>query len=182
MISPQKPIFVLNRRSVMAQNAVEDHAPDVAQYNTADEVRHEEDGPEHVRSLDALRQRVGYREGEDVDDDQRHNGEDRRVAERIPEAFVCKGFAVVCKAYPRPLARRLELAEGQKQALQERIHEPDAERSRHRKQKQPEHPLNRSSNQAAVDRCGISSTLQHPHSSSFYRKHRIRFVELQPPA
>ena len=98
----------------MAQNAVKDHTPDVAQHDAANEVRHEEDRPEHVRSLDALRQRVGYREGEDVDDDQRHNGEDRRVAERVPEAFVGKGLSIVCKSHPRPLTRRLELAEGQK--------------------------------------------------------------------
>ena len=154
-----------NRCAVMAQNAVKNHAPDIAQHDAANQVRHEKDGPEHVGSLDALRQRIRNREGKDIDDDQRHDGKHRRIAERIQEAFVVERLDIVAQANPRPLAGCLELAEGQKQSLQKRIHEPDAERSRHRKQKQPEHPLNRSSNQAAVDRCWISSTLQYsyPH-------------------
>ena len=68
-------------RVIMAQDAVEDHQPDIAQNDTTDEVRHEEDRPENIRALDAARQRIGNREGQHVDDQQRHDRKERREPE-----------------------------------------------------------------------------------------------------
>ena len=60
------------------------------------------------------------------------------------------GPHIVVQADPGPLAGGLELAEGQEQALQEGVNEADAERRRHRQQKDGEAALDRPAQQPAV--------------------------------
>ena len=68
----------------------------------------------------------------------------------MEEAAVRERFDVVAESDPRPLARQLKLAEGQKRALKERVKEPDAEGGKGGQQKQPHHSLNGAADQSAV--------------------------------
>ena len=132
----------------VAEDAVEDHEPDIAQDDAADQVRHKEDRPEDIRALDALRQDIGDGECQHIDDEQRHKREQRRVPERVQEAIVLENGLVVLQAHPSPFAGCLELAERQKQALGKRIQEAHAERSERRQQEQPAPALDRPADQA----------------------------------
>ena len=107
----------------VAEDAVEDHEPDIAQNDAADEVRHEEHGTEDVRALDALGQNIRDGKGQHVDDEQGHKREQRRIPERMEEALILEDGLVVFQSHPRPLAGRLELAEGQEQPLCNRVHQ-----------------------------------------------------------
>ena len=149
--------------AVSDQKAVEDHGPDVAQHDAADQVRHEEHRPEQIGALDAPRQRIGHREGQRVDEQHRHKGKQRREQEGMAEAAVGKGLQIVVKAYPCPLAGQLEFAEGQERALQERVDEPDAEGGKGGQQKQPHHALNWPSDQSAVQRSRVPFRLKSFH-------------------
>ena len=149
----------------MAQDAVEDHQPDIAQNDTTDEVRHEEDRPENIRALDAARQRIGNREGQHVDDQQRHDRKERREPECVQEALILENRHVVFQADPGPLACRLELAERQENALQERVQKAHAECGKRRQQEQPEPMLDWAANQLGVQRCLITFSCSNLHQS-----------------
>ena len=83
-----------------------------------------------------------------IDDEQRHEREQRRVPERVQEAIVLENGLVVLQAHPSPFAGRLELAERQKQTLGKRIQEAHAERGERRQQEQPAPALDRPADQA----------------------------------
>ncbi len=74
----------------VAEDAVEDHEPDIAQNDATDEVRHEENGTEDVRALDTLSQNVGNSKGQNVDDEQGYEREQRRIPEGVEEPRVRK--------------------------------------------------------------------------------------------
>ena len=132
----------------MAEDAVEDHEPDIAQNDAADEVRHEENGTEDVRALDTLSQNVGNSKGQNVDDEQGYERKQRRIPERVEEALILEDGLVVFQSHPRPFAGRLELAEGQEQPLCKRVQEAHAERGERRQQEQPAPALDRPADQA----------------------------------
>ena len=137
MMSP--PVFGLQQDggSVAGQNAVEDHGPDIAQDDTADQVRHEEDRAVEVAAPDALRERVGCGKAQDVDKDQAHDGKQRRIPEGMHEARILQRCRIVIKADPGRLGDQLEFAEGKIDALNKGPDESDAEGRRHRPEKEP---------------------------------------------
>ena len=71
-------------------------------------------------------QEIGHRKGQHIDEQYRHEGEQRRIPEGVDKGAVGEGLHIVAKAHPRPLAGQLELTEGQKRAFQKRIQKPDA--------------------------------------------------------
>ena len=101
-----------------------------------------------AKTADTLRQDIGDGECQHIDDEQRHEREQRRVPERVQEAIVLENGLVVLQAHPSPFAGCLELAERQKQALGKRIQEAHAERGERRQQKQPAPALDRPADQA----------------------------------
>ena len=135
---------------VLHQNTVEDHGPDIAQHDAADQVGHEEHRAEQVRALDALGQEIGHRESQHVDKQHRHEGKQRCIPEGMDKAAVRERLHVVVKTHPFPLAGQLELTEGQERALQERVQKPDAKGGEGGQQEQPYHPLDRPADQAAA--------------------------------
>ena len=110
-----------DRGTVVREDAVEDHRPDIAEHDTADQVWHEEDRAEGVGALDSARERIGNGEREHVDHNQRYNRDKRRVLERMHEGCVLKSFDVVAQADPTGVARGRKLTEGQVNTLEERI-------------------------------------------------------------
>ena len=73
--------------------------PDVAEDNTADEVRHEEYGSENIRASDFERQRVSYEERDNVDQYYADNNEAEREPEGTEKALVLKSPDIIVKAY-----------------------------------------------------------------------------------
>ena len=67
----------------------------------------------------------------------------------MEEALILEDGLVVFQSHPRPLAGRLELAEGQEQPLCKRVQEAHAERGERRQQEQPAPALDRAADQAA---------------------------------
>ena len=141
-----------DRRAVAREDAVEDHRPDVAEHDAADEVRHEEHRAVQVAALDALRERVGHRKGQHVDEHERYDGKQRREPERMHKARILERAAVVFKADKMRVARDLEFAEGEIDALAERIDKADDERADHRPHKEREPAADRAADHRAVDR------------------------------
>ena len=117
----------------MRQNAVEDHAPNIAQHHAADQVGHEEHGAEQVGAAHLLGQGIGDEEGQHIDQDDGDHGEKgRRVLEgvagsRRPSRLWYSSSGPTHSAS----LRNIEVAEGQVDALQERPDEADAEGSEH---------------------------------------------------
>ena len=126
-----------DRRAVAGQNAIEDHGPDIAQNNTADQVRHEEDRTVDIAAPDALRQGIGRRKAQDVDEHQAHDGKQRRVPEGVHKACILDGGDIVVKADPACLGDQLEFAEGKINALDKGPDEADTEGRRHRAKEEP---------------------------------------------
>ena len=129
------------------QDALEDGGPDVAQHDAADQVRHEEHGAEHVGALDAPGEGIGHREGEHVDHHKADQREYRGVPEGVPEALVGENVFIVGKARPLPVTGELEFCEGEEQAFDEGVQEPDAEGREGGQQEQREHPLDGTAHQ-----------------------------------
>jgi len=63
----QTPIAVFRAQlDAHGQDAVEDHFPDIAQNDAADQVRHEEHAAEQVAALDAAREHIRHRKGQKI--------------------------------------------------------------------------------------------------------------------
>ena len=105
----------------MGENTVEDHGPDIAQHDAADQVGHKEHRAEQVGTLDALGQSIGHGKGQRIDEQHRHEGKQRREPEGVEEAAVRECLDVVAKPYPIPLADHFELTERQKQLFLEKV-------------------------------------------------------------
>lgn len=133
--------------AVFDQNTIEDHAPDVAQHNTADEVRHKEYRAEQVGAADSSGQRIGNRKGDDIDEHQRNHGKQCRVPEGMAEALILESGDVVFDAHPCPVLGGLKIAEGKEKPLAEWIQKTDAECREGRQQEQPKALLDRSPDQ-----------------------------------
>ena len=144
---PQKPYFELSRTDVSNRERI----PSKIQHDAADEVRHKEHRAEQVRALDAARERIGHDERQQVDRNQRHQREQRRVPECVHKARVLKGLDVVVEADELPVARDFKAAQRQKRALQERVQESHAERRERRQQEQPCHALDRAADQPGIE-------------------------------
>ena len=122
----------------LAEDAVEDHGPDVAQHNAADEVGHEEHGAEDVAALDVLGEDIGHGKGQHVDEHQGYHGEQGGVPEGVGKGGVLERPDVVAKADGLGVGNQLELAEGEVNALDEGPDKADDERAHHRAQEQRE--------------------------------------------
>ena len=119
-----------------AEDAVEDHGPDIAQHDAADEVGHEEYGAEQIAALDALGEEIGHGEGQHVNQHQGHHGKHGGVPEGVAEAHVAKRLDIVIQADKFCVGDGLEPAQGQPDALEEGPDEADDKGRRHRPQEE----------------------------------------------
>ena len=83
-----------------AQQCVKNQFPDIAQNDTADQVRHEKDGTEQVGAFELLRERVGQCEGDYIDNHDRHDGIQRGKFECVQESGVLERADVVLDSVP----------------------------------------------------------------------------------
>ena len=146
--------------AVIFQDAVKDQAPDVAEHDAADQVRHEEHRAEQIRAAQLLRQGIGDEERQHIDQDDRHDRKGRRILERIEEARVLEDLGVVFQALEHGVARRVEITEGQVDALNERPDKADAEGQKGRQDEQRRPTPDGAADHAAVDACNVFTLAQ----------------------
>ena len=150
---------------VSGEQTVKDHAPDVTQDDTADQVGHEEDGTEQVGALDLLGQGVGHSEGQNIDEDNGNNSVQGSVAEGVAEALISQRLDVVVDTNPGPLGSGLELGEGQEQTLSKGPDKADGKSRNHGPQEDGGAAPDRPADNITINRCGISSTFHFSFST-----------------
>ena len=119
----------------MGQDAVENELPDVAQYDAADQIGHEEGGTENVGAWNVLGQDHGDRKGNDIDQNDSHDGKGGGKEERMEKFRVLEGLGKVGEAHELCVSDRAEVAQGQVEAHQKRDDKANDERQERGAQK-----------------------------------------------
>ena len=122
--------------AVVLQNAVKDHGPDITQNHAADQIGHKENSTEQIGAPHLLCQRIGNKEGNDID---QNDGDHRKccgILECIHKACIAEYLHVVAQPHPLCVTGGIEVTEGQVNTLNERPYEADDEGRKGRQDEQ----------------------------------------------